>query len=50
MLKVLFVYHFFIAGVHVVGLDLFLSQPAFTCPKSTMKTPEQCVKSVQSLQ
>ena len=23
-------------------------QPAFTCSKSTMETPEQCVKSVQS--
>ena len=25
-------------------------QPAFTCSKSTMETPEQCVKSVQSLE
>ena len=24
------------------------SQRAFICPKSTMETPEQCVKSVQS--
>ena len=27
-----------------------MSQSAFTCSKSTMKTPEQCVKSVQSKQ
>ena len=26
-----------------------LSQPAFTCSKSIMERPEQCVKSVQSL-
>ena len=26
----------------------FASLPAFTCSKSTMKTPEQCVKSFQS--
>ena len=25
-----------------------LSQPAFTCSKSTIETPELCVKSVQS--
>ena len=24
------------------------TQPAFTCTNSTMETPEQCVKSVQS--
>ena len=24
------------------------TQPAFTCPKLTIETPEQCVKSVQS--
>ena len=24
------------------------TRPTFTCPKSTMETPEQCVKSVQS--
>ena len=24
-----------------------LTQPAFTCSKSTMETPEQCVKFVQ---
>ena len=24
-----------------------LTQPTFTCPESTMKTPEQCVKSEQ---
>ena len=26
------------------------SQPTFTCSKSTMKTKEQCTKSVQSYQ
>ena len=26
----------------------YLTQPAFTCSKLTMKTPEQCVKSAQS--
>ena len=27
-----------------------ITQPAFTCSKSTIETPEQCVKSVQSEQ
>ena len=27
---------------------IFRSQPVFTCSKSTIKTPEQCVKHVQS--
>ena len=26
------------------------TQPAFTCSNSTIETPEQCVKSVQSYQ
>ena len=26
------------------------TQPTFTCSKSTVETPEQCVKSVQSYQ
>ena len=29
-------------------LTAILTQPAFTCSKSTMETPEQCVTSVQS--
>ena len=28
---------------------LVASQPAYTCPKSTVETPERCVKSVISL-
>ena len=30
--------------------NVFLSQTTFTCSKSTMLTPEQCVKYVQSKQ
>ena len=30
------------------GLAVVQSQPAFTCSKSTMETPEQFVKSVHS--
>ena len=34
--------------VSVAVTSITLTQPEFTCSKSTMKTPEQCVKSVQS--
>ena len=28
--------------------EYVITQPVFSCSKSTMETPEQCVKSVQS--
>ena len=30
------------------NLQIETTQPTFTCSKSTMETPEQCAKSVQS--
>ena len=30
------------------NLQRFVSRPDFDCSKSTMETPEQCVKSVQN--
>ena len=29
-------------------IDIQVKNPAFTCSKSTMEKPEQCMKSVQS--
>ena len=34
--------------VYTSDFHLLLTQQAFTCLKSTMETPEQCVKSVQN--
>ena len=41
----------FCASISIVSdFHLTFTQPTFTCSKSTIEIPEQCVKSVQSYQ